>query len=785
MPRQRAIPEVAGNASTVALPVLPVRDAVHFPGQVTTLHVARDPSLRAVRRAMEGDRNVLVLSQRDMAQEDLNAEALHTVGTFSELLQAVPLPDGSLRVALRGLRRMRGTRLRREEGLFCCDPEELRERRSDDVETAATMRQAVEAFSVIVPLNAAIPPEALAGIGHLDNAGELADAIAHHLPLRPSEKQDLLEELEPKRRLRAVLRHLTREQQILEMNSRIHQKVERELGHSHREFYLREQLRAIQEELREHGDRPAEDDLLWERIERAALPPAAKERAESEMSRLQRSPSSSPECLIMRTYLEWLAELPWATATEDHLDLEAAARRLSEDHYGLEMVRERILDDLAVRRHRRALRGPILCLVGPPGVGKTSVARSIAEALGRRFARISLGGVRDEAEIRGHRRTYVGAMPGRLISAIRQAGSRNPVLLLDEIDKMASDLRGDPAGALLEALDPEQNDAFVDHFLETPFDLSAVMFLATANVEEAIPAALRDRMEFLRFPAYTDEERRAIGRNHLWPRAIAEHGLEGVTLTDEALATVAERYHREAGVRGLKRDLDALCRKAARRMAESPGPLTLDDNAVEAFLGRPPLDRTEPARVPEVGRATGLVVGYAGGDTLDIEVLLLPRVGPSPTVRLTGRLGEVMKESAEAAISYLRAHPEFGGEVLAERDVHIHIPDGAMPKEGPSAGLTMAVALASAATARPVRADVALTGEITLRGRVRPVGGIRDKLVAADRAGVRTILIPIGNIPDLDDLPESARARLDVRPVATVSEALSIALGEADGVSRQ
>jgi ATP-dependent Lon protease len=777
----RAKPAVA----TTLVPVLPARDAVHFPGLINTLLVIREPSLKAVRRSMEADRRVIVLSQRDMSLEDPSVEDLHKVGTLSEALQALPMPDTSLRVVLRGLRRVRIVRLVSKAGAFWAQVEEIEEAWQPDLETEATMRASVESFGRIVGQNKTIPPEAMQSVVHLEQPGPLSDAIAHHLPLRPAEKQVLLELAEPKARMGRVLELLKREEQLLDLNAQIHQRVEKELGDTQREFYLREQLKVIQDELQQREDRVGETDEYRERIAVARMPEQANEKAMAELRRLDRMPASSPEGMVVRNYLDTMVELPWSLLTEDRLDVAAADELLAHAHFGLEKVKTRILDYLAVRQLKASLRGPILCFVGPPGVGKTSIGRSIAEAMGRRFVRLSLGGVRDEAEIHGHRRTYVGSMTGRILAGLRQCGSRNPVFMLDEIDKLAHDFRGDPTSALLEALDPEQNDRFSDHYLEVPFDLSAVMFIATANVLENIPGPLRDRMEVIRFPSYTDEERTQIARSFLVPKSLDEHGLTPaqLELPQSSMKILVDEYTREAGVRDLERQIGAVCRKSARMIAEgSAERVVATELKLQEFLGRPRFKRALASGKDEIGAAMGLVVSEAGGGVITIEASLMEPMGERPDLRLTGNLGDVMKESAQAAITYIRANEARLKPAGHFRfDVHVHVPEGGIPKDGPSAGVTIAVALASAFTGRAVRSDVAMTGEITLRGKVLGVGGIRDKVLAAHRAGARVVIIPEENLPDLDEVPPNVLGEIEVRAIEHLDEAMQLALCPVSG----
>jgi ATP-dependent Lon protease len=763
------------------LPALALRDTVLFPGQIATIHVVREPSVRAVRRAVEGDGRIVVVSQRDMSVDSPVESDLYTIGVLTEVLQPMPMPDGGLRVALRGLSRVQLANLQERDGSFLCAYEPIFEAMREGAEIDALARACIGSFTHVVSLNKDIPPEALQGLASMEEPGLLADTILQHLPIKPSQKQELLEEMDPVRRLERTLRQLKREEQVLDLDQQIRRRVEQELGDSQREYYLREQLRVIQQELQEREDRVGETEEYKEKILDAKMPEEALVKAMAELRRLDRSPPASPEGMVVRNYLDTLVDLPWAHATEDRLEVAQAAELLDERHYGLQRVKDRILDFLAVRQLRQTMRGPILCFVGPPGVGKTSFGRSIAEAMGREFVRISLGGVRDEAEIRGHRRTYVGSMPGRILAGLRDCGSKNPVVVLDEIDKLTRDSHGDPTSALLEALDTEQNTHFVDHYVEAPFDLSAVLFIATANLLERIPAPLRDRVEVIQFPSYTDEERMQIGRRFLLPRALEDHGLGSaqLELTDEALRQIVLDYTREPGVRALDLQIAALCRKVARRVAEGLATrIVVDPPTLRELLGRPRYRRSEQTLRDEVGVAMGMVVGEAGGEVMPVEVSLMPPLGERPELRLTGNLGAVLQESAHAALTFVRATAgDLAPGADMRVDVHVHIPEGAIPKDGPSAGLTTAVALASAFSGRAVRGDLATTGEITLRGRVMPVGGIREKVLAAVRAGMRGVILPNENLPDLEDVPREALDALEIHGVSTVSEAAQIALG--------
>ncbi len=781
-----SLSDPASASSVDVFPVLAVRDAAHFPHTVTTLHVVRQASIKAVRRALDDERLVLVLVQRDRTVEDPTAQDLYRVGVVSEILQALPMPDASLRISLRGLDRAEVRRLQNRGGMFSAEAEIRPDRPAGGLEAEALMRACHRAFQSVVHLNKNIPPEAIQSLTHLDSPGALANTIAFHLPMSPAQKQTLLEEAHPEERLRELLVLLKREEQVLHLDSQIHEKVEKELGDAQREFYLREQLRIIESELQTREHRLSEGEEYLARIRQAAMPADVEEKALAELKRLERIPMASQEGAVVRAYLDCLVQLPWNRRSEDRIELGHARELLERNHAGLPKVKERILEHLAVRTLNQGLRGPILCFLGPPGVGKTSVGRSIAEAMGREFVRLPLGGLRDEAEIRGHRRTYVGAMPGRLLSSLKNCGTRNPVVVLDEIDKIGLDWHGDPASALLEALDPEQNRAFLDHYVEVPFDLSEVLFIATANGLGALPRALCDRFEILEFTGYTDRERFDIAREHLLPRAMLEHGLtpHQLQLDEGTLWALVQDYTQEAGVRGLERALGALCRKAALRLVEGKtARVRIEVDALPEILGRARFALAREQRRPQIGVAHGLVVSEVGGDALEIEASLMPQIGGQPALSLTGNLGEVMRESAQAALTYVRAR---SGAWAPERpfrfDVHIHVPQGATPKDGPSAGVTIAVALASGYLQRSVRSDLAMTGEITLQGRVLPVGGIRDKVIAAHRHGFREVALPEENLPDLAEVPEEVLSGLTIRPIRHLSELLDQALLPPDDV---
>jgi ATP-dependent Lon protease len=763
---------IGENAYSVSpLPVVPVRDTVHFPGVVNTLHVARTVSMRAVRKALDGDRLVLVLSQRDMSVEDPRTSDLYSMGTLSEVLQSIAMPDTSRRTTLRGLHRARVKKMVSRDGTLWATIEPVLETDYSDLEMEALARTTKDAFTNLVHLSRDIPPEVLESVLYLDSSGLLADTVLHHLPIKPAAKQTLLEEIDHKRRLEGVLQLIHREEQLLGVHAEIRERVNQGIGDNQREFFLREQLRVIQAELRDGADSEASE---YE-ARAVGLPAEVQEAIANEAKRLARAPAASPESWVCRNYLDTVLALPWNERAEERVELESAKRILEERHHGLQQVKDRVLDLLAVRILTGSIPSSVLCFVGPPGVGKTSVGRSIADALGRPFARIALGGVRDEAEIRGHRRTYVGAMLGRILSAFRQTGVRNPVIALDEIDKIAGGGHGDPAHALLEVLDTEQNRAFLDHFLDVPFDLSDALFIATANTLDPVPAALRDRMEIIEFPGYTVSERIAIAREHLAPAQWACHGLpaEPGPILEDAWKPLVELYTREAGVRELDQRLALLARKLARAKLEGnvAGPVSADD--LERYLG--PAPYAVPSRTSEdpPGTAWSLVVSSVGGDAVAIEVAAIPVVGSSPQVHITGSLGSVMRESAETALTLVRSR--FPDDAVLRQDLHIHVPSGAVPKDGPSAGLAIAIALASVAMGRAPKPGVCFTGEITLTGRVIAVGGISDKLQGALRRGFREVIAPAENAGELRQVPEEVRDFLHIHEVSNIDQAIALA----------
>jgi ATP-dependent Lon protease len=766
------------------LPILPLRDTVLFPNSFMPLAVAREASVRLIDDAMSGAKLIGVFTQKDASVEEPLQGDLHAVGTASHVHKMFKLPDGSLRLIVQGL-----SRLTLEEvtstrpylrGRVLPAPESLDE--NQRLEIDALLRNIKTSFQQVVSLSPLLSDDLQTLAANITEPGRLSDFIASSLTtITTTVKQEVLEKLDVRERMDALNRILIKELEVLELGSKIQSQVQSEVGRNQREYFLREQLKAIQNELGEGDDQTKDIEELHEKIEAAGMPEAVRKEALRELDRLARMPVAAAEYTVSRTYMDWLVTLPWQKRTEEVIDLPKTKDVLDTDHSGLEKAKDRILEYLAVRKLNPEVKGPILCFAGPPGVGKTSLAKSIARSLGRKFVRVSLGGMRDEAEIRGHRRTYIGALPGQIIQGLRRAESRNPVFILDEIDKLGADFRGDPASALLEVLDPEQNNSFRDHYLDVPFDLSEVLFITTANVLHPIPPALRDRMEVLEIPGYTEEEKLAIAREHLVQKQIANHGLtsEQLVITDGALSTVIRGYTREAGVRNLEREVGALCRKAARRRAEGDeSPLTITPAVVMDMLGAPTfLDEEIEERTKDPGVAIGLAWTPAGGDVLLVEASRMPGSG---TLTLTGQLGDVMKESARAALSWFRAHAAAHGadpDFFKNAEIHLHVPSGAIPKDGPSAGVTMATALASELTRRSVRGDIAMTGEVTLSGRVLPVGGIKEKVLAARRVGIREVILPRQNEKNVkEDLSEDLKRDLTIHYVQTVDEVLLLAL---------
>jgi ATP-dependent Lon protease len=766
---------------TRELPLLPIRDQVYFPHMIFPLLVGREKSVRALDEAGAGSRRIFIAAQKNIHAEEPEADDIYKVGISAEIMQVLRVPDGTVRVMLEGLERCVIEEYTQYEPSFRVRVRALPVEESKDLPTEAMMRSVIAQFEHIVNTGKNIQPEALINVVNTDEPGRLADVITPYLrQMKVEAQQEILETLDVKERLGKLSVILKKEAEILDLQKNIRTRVEKEMGDTQKEFLLREQMKIIQQELGERDDRMNESDEYRARIEEGNLPEVARERAYKEADRLEKMPMAAPEGVVIRNYLDWLVSLPWSQSTDDSIDLTLAAETLNRDHYGLEKTKERILEFLAVRKLTHATRGPILCFVGPPGVGKTSIGRSIAQALGRKFIRVSLGGVRDEAEIRGHRRTYIGAMPGRIIQGIRQAGANNPVFMLDEIDKLGMDFRGDPSSALLEALDPEQNAEFSDHYLEVPFDLSNVMFVTTANLLDPIPAALRDRMEVITFSGYTEDEKVAIAEKFLLPKQRSDHGLarEQLELSEDAVRRLIREYTREAGVRNLEREIAALCRKTARRVVDGHEEKTVIDSAdVKEYLGKRRYHFGTMEEKDEIAAATGLVYTEFGGDIVTIEVSLLK--GHEGRVHLTGYLGDVMKESAQTAFSFVRSRTAELGvdeDFYRKLDVHLHLPAGGIPKDGPSAGITIATAIASALTKRPVRKDVAMTGEVTLRGRVLPVGGIKEKVLAAHRAGIRIVILPAENEKDIEELPDNIRDVMTFQHVSHMDEVLTLAL---------
>jgi ATP-dependent Lon protease len=761
------------------LPLIPLRDLVLFPNLVVPLFVGREKSILALEEAMRGDHNVALVAQRLPETQDPGEEDLHQVGCVCTVMQELKLPDGTAKALVEGIARIRILGFAGTEPYLTVKVEVVEEQVVSDVPTQALMRALLKDFEKAAELGKPIPQEVLMAAGAIEEPGRLADFVAFHLNLKSDEKQAILEATEPQARLELASTFLRQELQILELGSKIQNRVKESMSASQREYFLREQLKAIQQELGAYDETQAEIDEYRQKVAAAGMPAAVEEKALKEVSRLEKMPSAAAETGVIRTYLDWLVGLPWAIEDDEKIDLVEAKQILDEDHYGLEKVKERILEYLAVHKLTNAQRGPILCFVGPPGVGKTSIGKSIARALGRKFIRMSLGGVHDEAEIRGHRRTYVGALPGRIIQSINTVQTRNPVFMMDEVDKVGVDFRGDPTSALLEVLDPEQNFAFQDHYLEAPFDLSDIMFITTANMLDTIPPALQDRMEVIHFPGYTEDEKLHIAVRYLVPKQLKEHGLKTTKLeiTEDAIHEIVRRYTREAGVRNLERQIASICRQVARRVVEGNTRKTrVTARTMHTYLGPARFTFGMAEERDEVGTATGLVWTEVGGDVIFIEATTMPGKGE---LILTGQLGDVMRESAQAAVSYIRAHAsELSIDpMFAEKlDLHIHVPAAATPKDGPSAGITMATAMASVLMGCAVRRDVAMTGEITLRGHVLPIGGLKEKLLAAHRAGIKTVLIPKDNVRDLELLPPHVREEMELVPVERMDQVLDRAL---------
>ena len=764
----------------VELPLLPVRDTVVFPRMLTPLFVGRSRSLLALDAALAEKNQLVVVTQRDAEQEDPQADDLFTVGTEVVIGRMLKMPDGSNNVLVQGHRRVEIIETVQKEPYPRVRVRRLAEDEDKSLSADALMRAVLALFEKCVQLNRNVPDDAYVAAMNIDDPGWLADMVASVMDFDVDQRQQVLETVDSPTRLQQLSILLAQELDVLELESQIQDQVQQEVDKGQREYFLREQMRVIQGELGELDAQLADVNELREKLQELELPEEAQLRAEKELNRLVMMPPAAPEVGIIRTYLDWILELPWVGGTEDSTDIAVVATTLDNNHFGIPRAKERIIEYIAVRqRAGDKMRAPILCFVGPPGTGKTSLGRSIAEALGREFVRISLGGIRDEAEIRGHRRTYIGALPGRIIQSMRRAGSINPVFMLDEIDKLGMDFRGDPSAALLEALDPEQNNSFSDHYLEIPYDLSNVMFITTANILDPVPAALQDRMEVIEFSGYIEEEKITIARQFLIPRQISEHGLDDIKLkiTDSTLQGIIREYTYEAGVRNLEREIGQICRKLTRRLAENkPVPKIVARQSLAKYLGPPRFSEQKISSEDEVGVATGIAYTEAGGDVMPIEVALMPGKGQ---LTLTGQLGDIMQESIQAALSYTRSHArdyDIKATNFENFDIHLHVPEGAVPKDGPSAGITMATALVSAFSNYKVRHNVAMTGEITLRGKVLPIGGFKEKVLAAHRAGVSTVIVPTKNRKDLVDVPKKIQRELNIVFADEMEQVLSTAL---------
>ena len=764
------------------LSILPLRNSVLFPGSIIPIDVGRRKSVRLVEEAISKERPVIgILTQRDARTEDPTEADMYSVGCAARILKVIKLAKDNFSVILQGVSRIRVAEYQQQEPFILARVQAVPDPTTTDVELDALVMNLKDIAKRVIKLMPELPKEAGALVDSVTEPGQLADLITSNLDIQVDEKQDVLETFDLKARMRTVLQFLSRQLEVLKVREKINTQVQEEMGRNQREYVLRQQLKAIKEELGELDESGGDLEEFKEKIAEAKMPAETEKTALKQYERLKVMQPSSAEYTVTRTYLEWLVELPWSISTEDKLNIQEARDILNADHYDLEKVKKRILEYLAVRKLKADKKGPILCLLGPPGVGKTSLGRSIAKAMGRKFVRISLGGVRDEAEIRGHRRTYVGSLPGRIIQSLKKAGTNNPIFMLDEIDKLGHDFRGDPASALLEVLDPEQNFSFSDHYLEVPFDLSHVMFLATANVIDPVPPALKDRLEILELPGYTRDEKRNIARQFLVPKQLEEHGLkaENIEVTDSAVAEVIDSYTREAGVRNLEREVGSVARGVAVKVAEgATNKFVIEGKDIPDYLGPQRYMSEVAERTAEPGVATGLAWTPVGGDILFIEATKMPGKG---SLVLTGQLGDVMKESAQAALSFVRSKAKWLGvdeNFLEKTDIHVHIPAGAIPKDGPSAGVTMFTALISMLTGKPIRSDVAMTGEITLRGNVLPVGGIKEKILAAHRAGIKRIIMPERNEKDMVDVPEQAKKEMEFFFIKKMDELLPLALTE-------
>ena len=770
---QLKVPEV--------LPLLPVRDTVIFPYMILPLFVGRESSIKAVDEALAKDRMIFLATQKVATDDNPTPEGIFSVGTAAMVMKMLKLPDGRVKILVQGLTKGIIKEYIQQKPLFIVRTQKVAEPPMGEMtlEIEALIRSVKEQSEKVLSLKGILSPDVLAILDQIEEPGRLADLVASNLKLRIEDAQKILETFHPLQRLKKVNEFLSKEVQVSTMQAKIQSQAREEMSKTQREYFLREQMKAIKSELGEIDEKAQEISELREKIKKAKMPSDVEKEATKQLNRLEQMHPESAEATIVRTYMDWLVELPWSVSTEDNLDIKKAKKVLDEDHYDLDKIKERILEYLGVRKLKEKMKGPILCFVGPPGVGKTSLGKSIARALGRKFTRISLGGIRDEAEIRGHRRTYIGSLPGRIIQGIKTAGSNNPVFMLDEIDKVGADFRGDPSAALLEALDPEQNFAFSDHYLNVPFDLSKVMFITTANILDPIPPALKDRMEVLNLAGYTSEEKLKISRQFLLPRQLEENGITSndLVISDEAMMRIISQYTKEAGVRNLEREIASICRKVARKIAEEEkGPFHITSLNLHKYLGPPKFLPEEELEVNEIGVATGLAWTSVGGEILHVETTNMKGKG---NLTLTGHLGDVMKESAQAALSYTRSKSkEFNldPDFYEKLDVHVHVPAGAIPKDGPSAGVTMATSLISSLTRIPIRKDIAMTGEITLRGRVLPVGGIKEKTLAALRAKIKTVILPYQNQKDLEEIPPYIRRKVNYVFVKGMDEILKMAL---------
>lgn len=767
------------SEARIELPVLPLRDVVVYPHMVIPLFVGREKSIRCLETAMEQDKQIILVAQRDAELDDPSIDDIFEVGTVASILQLLKLPDGTVKVLVEGGKRARIEKYTDEESFFVASAQYLESEPMAEKEEEVLVRSAVGQFEGYIKLNKKIPPEVLTSLSGIDEAARLADTMAAHMPLKLDDKQSVLEMVDVAERLEYLMAMMESEIDLLQVEKRIRSRVKKQMEKSQREYYLNEQMKAIQKELGDIDESHDEFESLAKKIEEAKMPEEAKDKATAELNKLKMMSPMSAEATVVRSYVDWMISVPWRQRSKIKRDLAKAQDVLDTDHFGLEKVKERILEYLAVQSRVKQLKGPILCLVGPPGVGKTSLGQSIAKATGRKYVRVALGGVRDEAEIRGHRRTYIGSMPGKVIQKMSKVGVKNPLFLLDEIDKMSSDMRGDPASALLEVLDPEQNATFSDHYLEVDYDLSDVMFVATSNSMN-IPGPLLDRMEVIRLSGYTEDEKLNIAKQHLLPKQIERNGLKlkEVTVDDSAIIGIIRYYTREAGVRALERELSKICRKVVKQIMldKSVKHVDVNQDNLKSFLGVQRCDYGKAESNNQIGQVTGLAWTEVGGDLLTIEATSVPGKGK---LSYTGSLGDVMQESIQAAMTVVRARAEQLGinpDFYEKRDIHVHVPEGATPKDGPSAGAAMCTALVSSLTGNPVRADVAMTGEITLRGEVLPIGGLKEKLLAAHRGGTKVVLIPKENERDLEEIPANVVADLKIHPVRWVDEVLELAL---------